>query len=335
MNILLVEPNFPIPKKSKNHKNFLPIGLLKIATFLQNNGDSVKLIRGIPKSIDEFIEILKFNPDEIWITSLFTYWAKYVRDSVQYYKVVFPTVKVTIGGIYASLFSIDEVKEYTGCDKVIQRIIPEAEMCLPAYEMIQNSNPHSIDYQILHASRGCKRKCNFCGTWKIEPKFEHKASIKKEIFMEKVVFYDNNFLMNDMIHNILDELIELKKSNKIKWCESQSGFDGRLLMNDTELAIKLKKAGFRNVRIAWDGTFKENRDIKIQLDILKNAGFNYKDIYVFMIYNWIIPFEEMEKKRKAEDKREQRRRKKEQKDEQAVQDTPSAGDSWPRERRRP
>ena len=36
---------------------------------------------------------------------------------------------------------------------------------------------------------------------------------------------------------------------------------------------------------------------------------------------------EMVKKRKAEEKREQRRRKKEQTDEQAVPDTPQAGDS--------
>lgn len=36
-SILLVEPDFPYPKKSKNkansvHKNFIPIGLLKIGS---------------------------------------------------------------------------------------------------------------------------------------------------------------------------------------------------------------------------------------------------------------------------------------------------------------
>ena len=40
---------------------------------------------------------------------------------------------------------------------------------------------------------------------------------------------------------------------------------------------------------------------------------------------------EMEKKRKAEEKKERRRKKKEQADEQTVPDTPSAGDSCPRE----
>ena len=52
-NILLVEPNFPIPAKSKNHKNFLPIGLLKIASFLRSNGKNVLLRRGLPNTFEE------------------------------------------------------------------------------------------------------------------------------------------------------------------------------------------------------------------------------------------------------------------------------------------
>jgi len=70
--ILLVEPDFPIPPKSKNHKNFLPIGLLKIASYLRAKGNKLRLIRGTPKNIVD-IEISNFLPHEIWITSLFTY----------------------------------------------------------------------------------------------------------------------------------------------------------------------------------------------------------------------------------------------------------------------
>mgnify|MGYP003316490570 CR=1 FL=1 len=35
--ILLVEPDFPIPPKSRNHHNFLPLGLLKIVSLLRKN----------------------------------------------------------------------------------------------------------------------------------------------------------------------------------------------------------------------------------------------------------------------------------------------------------
>ena len=44
-SVLLVEPNFPIPSKSRNHKNFLPIGLLKIASLLRKKSIDVELVR--------------------------------------------------------------------------------------------------------------------------------------------------------------------------------------------------------------------------------------------------------------------------------------------------
>ena len=252
MKILLVEPNFPISPKSKNHKNFLPIGLLKIASYLRSKDIKVTLFRGIPKNSTDCSELEKFSPSEIWITSLFTYWAEYVIDTVAYYKERFPQSKIIVGGIYASLFSKKQVIQFTGCDEVYQGVIPEAEKCFPAYDLLKNANPHPIDYQIIHSSRGCKRHCDFCGTWKIEPEFIPKRSIKKEIKYDKLVFYDNNFFMNPYIEDILDELIGLKKERKIKWCESQSGFDGRILLEKPHLAIKIKKAGFRYPRIAWD-----------------------------------------------------------------------------------
>ena len=40
--VLLVEPDFPIPNKSRNHSNFLPIGLLKIASYLREKSIDVK-----------------------------------------------------------------------------------------------------------------------------------------------------------------------------------------------------------------------------------------------------------------------------------------------------
>jgi hypothetical protein len=295
--ILLVEPNFPIPTKSKNHKYFLPIGLLKIASYLRKNHIQVKLVRGVPNNLLEASDVKKFDPSEIWITSLFTYWAEYVRDAVQYYKKMIPNAKVIVGGIYASLLPEHEVKQYTGCDEVYQGIIPEAENCFPAYDLIESMNPHPIDYQIIHASRGCERMCPFCGTWKIEPEFLPEKSIREKIKYKKIIFYDNNLLMNPHIENILQELIELKRERKILWCESQSGFDGRILLQKPHLAKMIKKAGFRYPRIAWDWKYEGYPEIKKQLDILIDAGYKSKEIYVFMLYNWDIPFEEMEKKR--------------------------------------
>jgi len=293
---LLIEPDFPISTKSKNHKDFFPIGLLKIGTYLRNCGYMVRLLYGIPKDGVETEELIKFNPSEIWVTSLFTYWAEYVRKTVSYYRKLFPKAKIKVGGIYASLMPASSVRKYTGCDEVVQGVIKEAEDLPPAYDLLNNGK--KIDYQIIHSTRGCPRKCKFCGTWRIEPEFVARSTIKDLIKYKKIIFYDNNLLLNPHIDNILNELIDLRKEGKILWVESQSGFDGRVLNKKPYLAEMLKKAGFRYPRIAWDGILEDVKDIENQIQILINGGFKSKDIFVFMLYNWDLNFEEMEEKRK-------------------------------------
>jgi len=104
-------------------------------------------------------------------------------------------------------------------------------------------------------------------------------------------------LANPFIENILNELAEFKKQRKISNCESQSGFDGRILLKNPKLGVLLKKSGFINPKIAWDGPFSDKDYIKKQLDVLIDAGYNYKEIAVFMLYNHDLSFEEMEEKR--------------------------------------
>jgi len=301
--ILLVEPDFPVPKKSKNHKDFLPVGLLKIGKMHKSKGNKVKLIRGNKKKAEiSRIGEGEWNvPHEIYITSLFTYWKPYVVDCVSHYNNLYddsdhdPVIKV--GGVYASLMN-DDCDNINGVDFAHKGIIPEAEEFKPDYSLIEQ-NPEPLDYQIIHASRGCPRGCEFCGVTEIEPNFESEGSIKEKMVegKKKLVFYDNNLLMNENIDDLLDELIELKKEGEIRWCESQSGFDGRELIKNPSLAKKIKKAGFRYPRIAWDWSYDEHEKIKKQIDLLIEAGYSNKQIFIFMIYNWELTFKEMEKKR--------------------------------------
>jgi len=280
MNVLLVEPEFPIPPKSKNHRDFLPIGLLKLASYHRQRGDKIRLARGNEN-------INGFKPEQIKITSLFTYWSKYVWDSVRFYKQRYPEAKVIVGGIYASLMPKHCKK--SGCDEVFIGVDKEVERYKPAYDLVD------VDYQIVHTSRGCVRRCKFCGTWIIEPEFTYKKSIKDEICSNRIIFYDNNLFANPHIKDILKELSEATHNGKVVYSESQCGIDGRLLTS--ELAKLLKKARFINPRIAWDHNFNQYKMIEKQINMLVNAGYPGKDIYVFMIYNWDHDFKEMEKKR--------------------------------------
>ena len=310
--VILVEPDFPIPNKSRNHSNFLPIGLLKIASYFRENGIEVELIRFEEDKNKDYNQLtLDYEKPKskkkastiIFVTSIFTYWSKHVIKAVLEYKIKYPNAFVIVGGIYPSLME-EHCKNHTLCDDVITGPIPEVEKCPPAYDLVD------VDYQIIHTSRGCIRQCGFCGTYIIEPDWRCKKSIKEEILknqenlydkkkknLKKIIFYDNNLLANEHIENILDDLIELKKEKKITYVESQSGFDGRILMKKPHLAEKLKKAGFKNPKIAWDHRMGDAPKIKKQIDLLIDAGFVAKEISIFMIYNYEIPYEEMEEKR--------------------------------------
>lgn len=283
--ILLVQPKFPTAAKSINHKDFLPIPLLKIASYHRTQGDEPYLVHGKEK--------VDFKPDLIYVTSLFTYWQKEFWDTVKFFRNRFSDTKISVGGIYVSLF-FENSDFQRKCRELnltpIKGTVEVFETSKPDYSFVD------VDYQIIHASRGCKRHCPFCGVWQIEPEFVPKESIKNEIVKNKLVFYDNNLLANPYIEKILKELAELKLNGRQVYSESQSGFDGRLLT--FKLAKLLKEARFINPRIAWDGPFDVWNNIENQINILCKAGYKSKDISIFMIYNWEYTFEEMELKRR-------------------------------------
>jgi hypothetical protein len=255
--------------------------LLKLATWLRRNGHTVELLTGNVQPAA--------TPHEVYVTSLFTYWADTVWSSVHYYKELFPGAQVTVGGIYASL--APEHCRQSGCDHVHVGVHPEAEECPPAYDLVDT------DFQIMHASRGCVRRCSFCGTYKIEPRYTYKRTILPEIVRNHLVFYDNNLLANPNIGPILDELAEFRLNGRVVTSECQSGFDGRLFT--AELAHRLKRARFRNPRFAWDGSYDERDEIRRQITLLEEAGYSTRDISVFMIFNFDLDPQDMIAKAEA------------------------------------
>jgi hypothetical protein len=282
--ILLVEPDFPIADKSRNHSHFLPIGLLKIGSYHQSLGDRIQLVRGLKEC--------SFNPDRILVTSLFTYWSNQVHEAANFYHKLYPSAKLEIGGIYASLMPEDCRRRSPFADVQIGLYRGGCAENVPIdYKFL----PEKLDYQIIHASRGCIRHCSFCGTWRIEPNFTSKATILPEIKKRRLVFYDNNLLANPNIENILSELTNYRFRNgkSVIW-ECQSGLDLRLLT--PERAELLKKSHMINPRIAWDGPFSNWPLVKHTIDMLKAVGYGRKDIFVFMIYNHALPYIDMLKK---------------------------------------
>lgn len=282
--VLLVQPRFHKAQKSRNHSDFCPLPLLKFASYLRDHSVPFTLVQ---HADDEEMDLPPVV-DVVLCTTSFTYYSSAVRDCVQYYRTRYPNAEIICGGIYATLLP-QHCKEYTGCDTVIRGVVEEVEAYPPEYDLV------CVDYQILHTSRGCIRNCDFCATYKIEPMYKCKRSIRKEITKKRLIFYDNNLLANPYFENILHELIRLRRHRKITYCEAQSGIDARLLTET--IAEKLYQAGFRNIQFAWDGHYSEKEDIKRTVTLLTNAGYRPHEIKVFILYNYKISYNECEKKR--------------------------------------
>jgi hypothetical protein len=284
MKLLLVEPGFPIPVKSRNHSHFLPIGLLKIGSYHKAQGDRVVLIRGLGRC--------GFTPDRILITSLFTYWSQHVHEAAAFYHAAYPSAKIEIGGIYASLMP-EHCKANSPFATVSTGLYRggAAERVRIDYSLL----PEPLDYQIVHLSRGCPRRCAFCGTWRIEPRFTVRKSVLPIVQKRKLVFYDNNLLGNPHVDLILGELRDYRMAGGLPLsCESQSGFDLRYLT--PKRARLLRDAHFVMPRVAWDGPYTTWPRVRIAVRMLKSVGYGRKDIFIFMIYNHRLSYQEMRKK---------------------------------------
>jgi hypothetical protein len=102
-------------------------------------------------------------------------------------------------------------------------------------------------------------------------------------------------LANPHIDDILREIAAYRTGEGYRLtCESQSGFDLSLL--SLERAKMLRAARFINPRVAWDGLYSTWPKVRRAIRMLKAVGYGRKDIYVFMIYNYEIPYAEMRKK---------------------------------------
>ena len=132
MNVLLVEPDY--------YSMYPPLGLLKLASYHQSHGNNIEYVRGLSMFI--------YKPDEINITSLFTYSWKPVHDAIKFYHHMFPEVPIRVGGIYATLMPWNIGRDFPFV-KVHLGLHPEAENYLPDYETLKQVSKWK-DWDLYH-----------------------------------------------------------------------------------------------------------------------------------------------------------------------------------------
>lgn len=142
--------------------------------------------------------------------------------------------------------------------------------------------------QWIRLSEGCPNKCPFCRESYENP--DPKVYPIPEIVRNEVKILDMNLLSHPEALEIIRELGSKKVNDKVVRYELLCGVDYRFLT--PEIALALKKARFYNLRIAWDFSFSLQKKIVDIIKILLKVGYSNRDIMIFMICNWKIPYDE-------------------------------------------
>jgi len=142
--------------------------------------------------------------------------------------------------------------------------------------------------QWIRLSEGCPNGCPFCREGVENP--ESKVFEIPELIRNKVKILDMNLICHPEALEIIKDLGRRKVNGKVIYYELSCGIDYRFLTQ--EIAIALKQARFKNIRLAWDHNFGLQKEIKTKTQLLLNVGYSPRDIMIFVICNWRITYEE-------------------------------------------
>lgn len=268
MRILLVEPNY--------YTQYPPLGLLKLSTFHKNQGDEVRFVRGLEL-------VTRFVPDEIKVTSLFTWAWRPVWEAIGFYRALFPKAKISLGGIYASL--TPEHARRSGADEVHSGLLRDTEDLLPDYALLPEWQ-RDREASIVFSHRGCIRSCGFCAVPKLEGKpFQSRPTTRVKHLVwpghRRVILWDNNILGESHWRETLEELKEMKVE-----IDFNQGLDARLVTE--EIAHYLSDLHIPTIRFAYD--FVALREpIHRAITLFKKVGLKnrrFRHISCYVLYNY-------------------------------------------------
>ena len=258
------------------------------------------------------------KPDLIFVTSLMTYWATGVKETIEHVKAVYPDVPLVLGGIYASLCYDHAVKD-TLADRVIQGAGEhQLKTILHAYTGFElpdsplsdvSGNLDALPFPALDlqtrlvyapilTSRGCPFSCEYCASSYLEPIFRQRSpeNVFKEIVhwhqqfqVKNFAFYDDALLVNagQYAFPLFEKIIASKMD---LWFHTPNALHIRAITR--QAAELMFQAGFKTIRLGLETTdFSDRRyDKKVveneffdAVDHLKAAGFEKRQIGAYLL----------------------------------------------------
>lgn len=284
-NILLLEPGY--------RNKYPPLGLMKLASYHRSRGDVVHFVKG------ESLAIRLQSWDRVYVTTLFSFeWAR-TSKAIDFAILAAGNQpeRVFVGGIAASLMHEEFVKEprWAGV-RFIAGLLdgpPATSLQLSAFDddfgaddftgtPIEERVP---DYSILdhidyeypvndayfgYSTRGCIRKCHFCGVPKLEGTQKEMPPLSNLVngitdahgVKKDLVLMDNNVTASSRYEDIIAEIRDLgfeagatieRNARQVKRrVDFNQGVDARILAKSSMFLREMATICISPLRIAFD-----------------------------------------------------------------------------------
>ena len=287
-NILLIEPGY--------RNKYPPLGLMKIAQYHgeRGKGDKVRFIKGEDRTV------LMQAWDRIYVTTLFSFEFQKISNTIDFalYVANGHSEKVFVGGIAASLMhgrfvsepkwrGIRFIKGLLGqppavalqLDYDAEELYADdtkgtpIEDLIPDYSILEQIDyPYPVsDAYFAYASRGCIRKCSFCGVPKLEGDQRDTAPLTALVKgvtdwygpKKDLTLMDNNVVASPRFKEIIAEIrdlgfvpgAKLSRQGRVpvqRRVDFNQGVDARILCKDPMYLRELSTICLKPLRIAFD-----------------------------------------------------------------------------------
>ena len=315
--VLLVEPGY--------RNKYPPLGLMKLASYHRQRGDLVQFVKGEDRSI-------LFSPwDRVYVTTLFSFEWKRTSSAIDFaiQAAGNQPERVFVGGIAASLMHDEFVKEPRwigvrfiaglldgppalalqlsvddgdfGTSDITGQSIEER---VPDYAILDDTEyTYPVhDAYFGYASRGCIRKCHFCGVPKLEggqrempPLYNLVNGVSKRYGPKKdLILMDNNVTASARYKEVIAEICDLgftagavleRNGRRVKRrVDFNQGVDARILAKSPMYLQEMSKICISPLRIAFDHIgVRKVYDISIRMA----ADNGITSLSNYMLYNFM------------------------------------------------